>query len=139
MVVILPAFALLALGCNTSRLYFHEDSNGVRYYETKSGEVLRVTTKGAVYKGARQIGKASLVATYNDTDGIVVRDWDMKSYEVVSPSGYCTSLFDTEVRPVSCWTEALEVPLATVVAPAAAASKFLVPDNPSVAGTEQRE
>ena len=139
LVVGLPALASLVLGCNTSRLYFHEDPDGARYYETKSGEVLRVTPKGAVYKGALQIGKTGLVATYNDTDGVVVRDWDLKSYDVVPPSGYCTSFFDTEVRPMSCWTEVLEVPLATVVAPAAAVGKFLVPSSPSMAGTEQRD
>ena len=138
MVVALPALVLLVLGCNTSRLYFHEASNGVRYYETKSGEVVRVTPKGAVYKGDLQIGKASLVATYDDADGVVVRDWDMKSYEVVPPSGYCISFFDPEVRPVSCWMEVLEVPLATVTAPAAAVGKFLVPGGPPAAVTEQR-
>jgi hypothetical protein len=135
--ILLTALAALLLGCETSRLYFHEDKEGVRYYETKTGEVLRVTPKGAVYRGGQQVGKATLLGTYNESAGVVVRDWDLKAYEVVPPSGYCTSMFDEEIRPISCWTELMEVPMAAVTTPGLWVYRLLAPPEPAGSGENE--
>jgi hypothetical protein len=137
--VLVPALAALLLGCETSHLYFHQDKDGARYYETKTGEVLRVTTKGAVYRGTQRIGKAALLGTYNETAGVVVRDWDLKTYEVVPPSGYCTSMFEEEIRPVSCWTEVMEVPMAAVTTPALWVYRLFVPGGQAESGETRPE
>jgi hypothetical protein len=132
--ILLSVLAALLPGCETSRLYFHQDKDGTRFYETKKGEVLRVTPTGVVYRGAEKVGKATLLGTYNVSAGVVVRDWDLKAYEVVPPSGYCTSMFDEEVRPVSCWTELMEIPMAAVAAPALGVYRLVGPAEPAPSG-----
>jgi hypothetical protein len=108
----------LVSGCESYRMYFHENSDGTRYYETKTGEVLRVTPAGVVYKGEQRLGKTSVLSTY--ADGFVVPDWDLRSYDVVPPSGHCSSMFQEEPQPVPCWTQIYEFPIMIVASPLAA-------------------
>lgn len=128
-VIVLLSF----FGCDSFRMYFHEASDGSRYYETKNGEVLRVTPEGSVYKGGERIGKASMGAVY--TEGTLVRDWNLTPFEVVPPSGHCASLFEEDLQPVPCWTQLYEVPFMVVAAPVAAVynlfarKRLTVPDG----------
>ena len=106
------AWLSLLSGCESYRMYFHETSDGTRYYETKAGEVIRVTPRGLVYKGEERLGKTSVLSTY--ADGFVVPDWDLKQYDVVPPSGHCTTLFRDEPAPAPCWTQIYEMPIMLV-------------------------
>ncbi len=127
--VVIVLLAALSWGCDTSRNYFFEDRDGHRYYETKSGKILHVSPAGTVYQGPTKVGRAVLLPSY--TGDVVVRDWDMKAYEVVPPSEHCSSQTGDEVKPAPCWQELFEFLTVVAVAPAAAVARVLPESAPS--------
>lgn len=136
-IVILAGFGLLILssGCATSdssRDYFHEDAAG-RYYETKTGRILRVEPNGTVYDITCPIdwrargddsklllprpivgqlppcpkGWLVQLGQVRKLDG----EWDMSGYNVASESGSCSAILFPQRGRVSCWNRAWEIPV----------------------------
>jgi len=97
---------LLSLGC--SRQYFHESQSGDRYYQTASGDILRVNRNGYVLKGTESIGTVQKGAG---------GDWDLHGYQVVQPSGHCLSVLNDEVSPTPCYALVWEYPLVILASP----------------------
>jgi len=97
---------LLNLGC--TRQYFHENQAGDRYYQTASGDILRVNRNGYVLKGTESIGTVP-----KGEKG----DWDLRGYQVVPPSGHCLSLLNDDVSPTPCYALIWEYPLIILASP----------------------
>jgi len=108
----LSAFLILLLLSGCTRQYFHESEVGDRYYQTASGDVLKVSRSGYVLKSSDQIGRATKAS-----DG---SDWDLRDFQVVAPSGHCLSVLKDEVTPTPCYALLWEVPLVILASPIAA-------------------
>ncbi len=99
--------AFLLAGCAAGPpLYYHERPDGTRYYQTITGQLVRVDKDGWVteapvmYRGYRkQLQKKGY-------------DWDLSAYGVVEPPGHCMELLSR--RPESCWNR-IWAPLALIL------------------------
>ena len=120
--------AVLNLGC--TRQYFHESQAGDRYYQTASGEILRVNRNGYVLKGAESIG------TVQKGEG---GDWDLHGYQVVSPSGHCLSLLNDDVSPTPCYALVWEYPLVILASPFRAIQEAFEEGSLNTAGVRTSE
>ena len=127
----LSAFLILLFLGGCSRLYFHESRAGDRYYQTASGEILRVSRSGYVAKNSAQLGVAKKAEDESD--------WDLKEFQVVSPSGHCLSTLYDDVRPTPCYALLWEVPLVILASPLAAIQDAFQEGNLSVSGVRTSE
>ena len=100
------ASGFLMTGCAGPPLYYHERSDGTRYYQTVTEHVVVVDKDGwvietpAMYGGYRkQLQKKGA-------------DWDLSGYDIVEPPGHCTQLLNRKAE--SCLNRIWE-PLALVL------------------------
>jgi len=94
-------------GC--THRYFHEGPAGDRYYQTASGEIIRVGRSGFVWKDSEHLG----VVRKDPGES----DWNLHGYDVVEPSGHCISALSEEIQPTPCWALLWQVPLQFLAAP----------------------
>lgn len=137
---VVMAFLTLLTGCSTDlppRAYFYEDQ-GARYYETKSGKILRIELDGTVLdvtcaepELARGLPREDVVRVLCPTGKVtnlgkakkVGGDWDLRAYDIEPESGTCTPLFAplsdswTSEKRHSCANRFWEVPAAVIVYP----------------------
>ena len=103
----LLASGFFLAGCGGSLpLYYHERPDGTRYYQTVTGQLVRVDKDGRVleapvmYRGyKKQLQKRG-------------DDWVLSAYDVVEPPGHCMAILSR--RPESCLNRIWE-PLALVL------------------------
>jgi hypothetical protein len=87
--------------CATGHHYYDRDQDGTRYYETKNGKKIHVTTDGMVYgEGGQKLGEAMQLA----------KDWDVSAYEVQPSYSRCIDLFDWD-ESVPCWEYGVQIPV----------------------------
>ena len=119
------SMALFLSGCasvwptTSDTLYFHESKEGSRYYALAKERTIRLPdtedTKAVPYgfvwvtpDGTLRSSQGALVSSLTkDESG----QWDLSSYSVEKPIGYCIPLWSPHVtRPESCWNRLWEVP-----------------------------
>jgi hypothetical protein len=127
----LSTLILLLLGTGCTRKYFHESEAGDRYYQTTSGDIIRVSRSGYVLKRNELIGIAKTAEPRSD--------WDLSEYQVVSPSGHCLSMLSEDINPTPCYALFWEVPLNILAAPFTALQDALEERNLSTAGLRSPE
>jgi len=121
---------VLMVGMGCARQYFHESQAGDRYYQTASGDILRVNRNGYVLKGTESIG------TVQKREG---GDWDLRGYQVVSPSGHCLSALSDDVSPTPCYALIWEYPLVILASPFRALQDAFEEGNLNTAGVRTTE
>jgi hypothetical protein len=95
-------------GCATSgTLYYHERSDGNRYYQTRTGQLVAVDKDGWVLESPVMYGAGYKKQLRKKGD-----DWDLTGYDIVEPPGYCQELLSR--RAESCLNRIWE-PVALVL------------------------
>src|SRR3989442_9206550 len=94
-------------GCASGPLYYHERSDGTRYYQTRTGQLVAVDKNGVVLEAPVMYG-----AGYRKRLQKKGADWDVSGYDIVQPPGYCMELLSR--RAESCLNRAWE-PVALVL------------------------
>lgn len=97
-------------GCTIGTLYYHERSDGARYYQTRAGQLVVVAKDGWVLQTPGLKGRASITYVQKKGD-----DWDLSAYDVVEPSGRCRELLS--MRPESCLNRIWEAPALVLMSP----------------------
>ena len=93
-------------GCGGPPLYYHERSDGARYYQTVTKQLIRVDKDGRVVEApVRYSGTRKQLQKKGD-------DWDVSAFDVVEPPGHCMELVSR--RPESCLNRIWE-PLALIL------------------------
>ena len=82
-------------GCASGSLYYHERSDGTRYYQTRTGQLVAVDKSGLVVEAPVMYG-AGYVRHLQKKGA----DWDLTGYDIVEPPGWCMELLSR--RPESC-------------------------------------
>ncbi len=110
-------------GCATSgTLYYHERSDGTRYYQTQTGQLVAVDKNGWVVESPVMYG-----AGYRKQLRKKGNDWDLSGYDIVEPPGSCMELLSR--RPESCLNRIWE-PVALVLMTPIRTLPSLRPDAP---------
>ena len=100
------ASGFLMTGCAGPPLYYHERSDGTRYYQTITEQLVRVDKNGWVVEAPVMYGG------YRKQLQKKGDDWDLSAYDVVEPPGHCMQLLNR--KPESCLNRIWE-PLAMVL------------------------
>src|SRR2546429_4539542 len=74
-------------GCASGPLYYHERSDGTRYYQTRTGQLVAVDKNGVVLEAPVMYG-----AGYRKRLQKKGTDWDVTGYDIVQPPGRCTAM-----------------------------------------------
>src|SRR5437870_11646971 len=74
-------------GCASGPLYYHERSDGTRYYQTKTGQLVAVDKNGGVLEAPVMYGAGYRKRLQNKG-----ADWDVSGYDIFQPRGYCMEL-----------------------------------------------
>src|SRR3989441_11177636 len=74
-------------GCASGPLYYHERSDGTRYYQTRTGQLVAVDKNGVVLEAPVMYG-----AGYRKRLQKKDTDWDVTGYDIVQPPGRCMEL-----------------------------------------------
>src|SRR2546422_8856287 len=74
-------------GCASGPLYYHERSDGTRYYQTRTGQLVAVDKNGVVLEAPVMYG-----AGYRKRLQKKGTDWDVTGYDIVQPPGRCMEL-----------------------------------------------
>src|SRR5437667_554111 len=82
-------------GCASGPLYYHERSDGTRYYQTRTGQLVAVDKNGVVLEAPVMYG-----AGYRKRLQKKGTDWDVTGYDIVQPPGRCMELLSR--RAESC-------------------------------------
>ncbi len=101
---------LFVAGCTMGTLYYHERSDGARYYQTRSGQLVVVNKDGLVTQAPSLTARAYVTRLPKKGD-----DWDVSAYDVVAPSGQCVE--PLSMRPESCVNRIWEAPVLVLMAP----------------------
>ena len=106
----LLACGFFLAGCGGSLpLYYHERSNGTRYYQTVTEQLVLVDKDGWVVKApAMYGGYRKQLKKQGD-------DWDLSVYDVVPPPGHCVELLSR--RAESCLNRIWEPVALVLMAP----------------------
>src|SRR3989475_8936959 len=94
-------------GCESGPLYYHERSDGTRYYQTRTGQLVAVDKNGVELEAPVMYG-----AGYRKQLQKKDTDWDVTGYDIVQPPGRCMELLSR--RAGACPNRILE-PLALVL------------------------
>jgi hypothetical protein len=94
-------------GCASGPLYYHERSDGTRYYQTRTGQLVAVDKNGVVLEAPVMYG-----AGYQKRLQKKGTDWDVTGYDIVKPPGHCMELLSR--RAESCLNRIWE-PLALIL------------------------
>ena len=97
----------LLTGCASGSLYYHERSDGTRYYQTRTGQLVAVAKNGEVLEAPVMYGAGYKKQLQKKGD-----DWDLTGYDIVEPPGYCQELLSR--RAESCLNRIWE-PVALVL------------------------
>jgi len=108
--ILLTLSLLFLTGCTMGTLYYHEQSDGTRYYQTRAGQLVVVDKDGLVTQAPGLKSRAYISHVQKKGD-----DWDLSAYDVVAPSGRCLELLN--MRPESCFNRIWEVPATVLMAP----------------------
>ena len=74
----------LLTGCASGSLYYHERSDGTRYYQTRTGQLVAVAKNGEVLEAPVMYGAGYKKQLQKKGD-----DWDLTGYDIVEPgSGF---------------------------------------------------
>jgi len=82
-------------GCAGGPLYYHENTDGTRFYVTRTGAQVVVDKDGRVVETPvmyEEVGPKPLLKKG--------ADWDLSAFDVAEPPGYCTEIMSR--RPESC-------------------------------------
>src|SRR2546428_2666159 len=74
-------------GCASGPLYYHERSDGTRYCQTRTGQLVAVDKNGVVLEAPVMYG-----AGYRKRLQKKGTDWDVTGYDIVQPPGRCMEL-----------------------------------------------
>src|SRR3989441_11636025 len=87
-------------GCASGPLYYHERSDGTRYYQTRTGQLVAVDKNGVVLEAPVMYG-----AGYRKRLQKKGTDWDVTGYDIVQPPGRCMELLSrrAEARLNRMW------------------------------------
>ncbi len=106
-------------GCYGSMpLYYHERSDGTRYYQTVTEQIVVVDKDGWVVEAPVMYGGAYRTKLQKKGD-----DWDLRGYDVVEPPGHCQELLRR--YPESCFNRIWEPVALILMAPV-----LLIPGMP---------
>jgi hypothetical protein len=97
-------------GCTMGTLYYHERSDGARYYQTRAGQLVVVNKDGLVTQAPGLKSRAYISYVQKKGD-----DWDLSAYDVVEPSGRCVALLS--MKPESCFNRIWEAPAMVLMTP----------------------
>lgn len=106
----LMASAFFLAGCVSGPAYYHESSDGTRYYMTRTGALVVVDRTGSVIETPPMYG-----ADYPKTVRKKGADWDLSAYDIGEPPGYCMGVLSP--LPESCWNRVWEAPALILMAP----------------------
>jgi hypothetical protein len=102
--------AFFVTGCAAGPpLYYHERSDGTRYDQTRTEQLVRVNKEGRVAEAPAMYGG------YRKQLQKKGDDWDLSAYDVVVPPGHCLELLS--MRPESCLNRIWEAPALVLMAP----------------------
>ncbi len=107
---LLVASLFFLAGCTMGTLYYHERSDGARYYQTRSGQVVVVDKDGLVTQAPGLKARAYVTRLPKKGD-----DWDVSAYDVAAPSGQCVE--PLSMQPESCLNRVWEAPTLVLMAP----------------------
>ncbi|TAL12741.1 MAG: hypothetical protein EPO02_00495 [Nitrospirae bacterium] len=97
-------------GCSAGPpLYYHERSDGTRYYQTVTEQLVRVDKDGWVVEAPVMYGG------YRKQLQKKGDDWDLSGYDIVAPPGHCVELLSR--RPESCLNRVWEPVALVLMAP----------------------
>ena len=94
-------------GCASGSLYYHERSDGTRYYQTRTDQLVAVDKNGKVVEAPVMYGGGYIRHLQKKGD-----DWDLTGYDIVEPPGHCMELLSRRVE--SCLNRVWE-PVALVL------------------------
>jgi hypothetical protein len=94
-------------GCASGALYYNELSDGTRYYQTRTGQLVAVDKDGLMLEAPAMYGAGHRKQLQKKGD-----DWDLSGYDIVEPPGSCMELLSR--RPESCLNRIWE-PLALIL------------------------
>lgn len=108
--ILLTLSLFFLTGCAMGTLYYHERSDGARYYQTRAGQLVVVNKDGLVTQAPGLKSRAYISHVQKKGD-----DWDLSAYDVVEPSGRCLELLS--MRPESCFNRIWEAPAMVLMTP----------------------
>jgi hypothetical protein len=97
-------------GCASGPLYYHERSDGTRYYQARTGQLVAVDKNGLVLEAPIMYGGGHRKQLQKKGD-----DWDLSGYDIVEPPGCCMELLSR--RPESCLNRIWEGPALILMTP----------------------
>jgi hypothetical protein len=103
----ITASVFFLTGCASGPLYYNELSNGTRYYQTRTGQLVAVDKNGLVVEAPVMYGAGHRKQLPKKGD-----DWDLSGYDIVEPPGSCMELLSR--RAESCLNRIWE-PLALIL------------------------
>jgi hypothetical protein len=71
-IALMLASCLFLTSCAVGHHYYDEDWNGSRFYETKSGDRIKVMADGTVWRGDKKLGVVEKKGP----------DWDLSAYDI---------------------------------------------------------
>jgi hypothetical protein len=96
------ALCFFLASCAFNHHYYDEDWNGSRFYETKSGDRIKVMVDGTVWRGDEKLGVARKKGA----------DWDVSAYDIQPAYNRCYNLIHWD-QTVAC-EQYLLAPLAAI-------------------------
>lgn len=105
---VLASMFFLAGCASWGSLYYHERSDGTRYYVTRTGALVAVNKEGRVVEAPVMYESRKQLQKKGD-------DWDVSALDVGVPPGSCTELLSR--RPESCLNRIWEAPALVLMAP----------------------
>lgn len=104
------ASVFFVAGCAFGPLYYHERSDGTRYYVTRTGALVAVNKEGRVVEAPAMYEEAHRKPLLKKGD-----DWDLSAFDIGEPPGHCMELLSR--RPESCLHRIWEAPALVLMAP----------------------
>ena len=104
------ASALFIAGCASGPLYYHERSDGARYYVTRTGARIAVNKDGRVIEAPVMYEGMFTKPLPKKGD-----DWDLSAADIGVPPGHCMELLSRQ--PESCWNRIWEAPALVLMTP----------------------
>ena len=97
-------------GCASGSLYYHERSDGTRYYATRTGALVAVAKDGRVVESP-----VMYEAVHTKPLQKKGADWDVSGLDIGVPPGSCMEILSR--RPESCLHRIWEAPALVLMAP----------------------
>jgi hypothetical protein len=105
------ASVLFIAGCASwGSLYYHERSDGTRYYVTRTGALIAIDKDGRVIEAPVMYEGVLTKPLQKKGD-----DWDLSAVDIGVPPGHCMELLSR--RPESCLNRIWEGPALVLMSP----------------------